>query len=56
MSLSEAIATVTVCQGPPACLYEGDEAVAEANRGCLWCEKITLYADGSEAIEKPHES
>lgn len=47
---------VTVCQGPPRCDLEGDEAYEVANAGCPWCERITIYADGSESVTKPAET
>lgn len=44
---------VVVCQGPPICPLEGDEAVRAAADGCLWCKRITFHPDGSETIDEP---
>lgn len=44
---------VIVCAGPPACLLQGDAAIAAANMGCIWCERITVHADGTETTEGP---
>lgn len=41
-------AEVTVCAGPPQCLLEGDEAIANAKAGCPLCRRIVIGADGSE--------
>lgn len=40
--------TVIACAGPPTCLLEGDEAVANSEAGCPLCEHIALHSDGSE--------
>jgi hypothetical protein len=47
---------VIVCQGPPRCDKECDDAVAAAQTGCVWCERHTLKEDGSWAIQKPAEA
>lgn len=44
---------VIVCQGPPRCGLQGDDAVAEQARGCIWCRRIVVEDDGSEAREGP---
>lgn len=44
---------VIVCQGPPACMLEGAEAVAAAEAGCVWCARITVHPDGTETIVEP---
>ena len=44
---------VTVCQGPPCCEKQGDDAVAEMKAGCVWCERHTLQLDGSWHVHKP---
>lgn len=38
---------VIVCAGPPACLLEGDAAIAAAQAGCVWCRRIVVHDDGS---------
>lgn len=45
--------TVIVCQGPPRCDLEGDEAVAAQMAGCQWCRRININDDGSETREGP---
>jgi hypothetical protein len=37
---------VIACAGPPACLLEGDDAVAAAQAGCQWCRRITVGENG----------
>lgn len=54
MALSDIAGVVTVCQGPPVCMLEGDEAVAAQKGGCPWCERITVFEDGSEERTGPH--
>lgn len=56
MSYREEAPTIVMCQGPPRCDKQGDEAVAQAEAGCLWCERHTLQEDGSWAIQKPVEA
>lgn len=51
--LSDEIATIHVCQGPPWCLVEGNDAIAAQETGCPWCRHITIYEDGSEREEGP---
>lgn len=47
---------VIVCQGPPRCPLEGDEAVAAQEAGCIWCKRITIHADGTETTTEPVEA
>ncbi len=44
---------VIVCQGPPACLLEGDAAVRAQEAGCEWCKRITVHDDGTETVTEP---
>ncbi len=44
---------VIVCQGPPVCALEGDEAMAAQQAGCVWCRRIICHADGSETVTEP---
>lgn len=44
---------VIVCQGPPVCLLEGDEAVRAAENGCSWCRRIILHDDMTETVYEP---
>lgn len=47
---------IVVCQGPPRCDLVGDEAAATAEAGCVWCRRITVFPDGSEAETGPVEA
>ena len=47
---------VIVCQGPPRCLLEGDEAIAAQVAGCVWCRRIIVHSDGTETETKPSEA
>jgi hypothetical protein len=47
------VTVIHVCAGPPACLLEGDDAVAAMQAGCVWCRRITIDADGNEAVTEP---
>lgn len=44
---------VIVCQGPPRCALMDDEAVAEQQRGCVWCARIICHPNGTETIFAP---
>jgi hypothetical protein len=46
---------IWVCQGPPRCAFEGDQAVAAQQGGCQWCKVITVWPDGSETVREPSE-
>lgn len=39
---------VIVCAGPPLCMLQGDEAVANQQAGCPLCRRIVIGTDGSE--------
>lgn len=45
--------TIIVCQGPPRCPFQGDDAVAAQMAGCLWCQRIVIDEDGGERVEQP---
>jgi len=47
---------VIVCQGPPVCMLEGDEAVKAAEDGCPWCKRITLHDDMTETVVDPRSN
>lgn len=47
---------VVVCQGYPRCELEGDEAIAAAVAGCIWCKRITVHADGTQTVTEPGEA
>jgi len=51
---------VFVCQGPPVCELQDEDAVraqqmraAGMKEGCPWCKVITVHPDGSETTEAP---
>jgi hypothetical protein len=44
---------VVVCQGPPVCDLQGDEAEAAMKEGCPWCKVIVLHEDGTETVREP---
>ena len=44
---------VIVCQGPPRCMLEDDEAIEAQKAGCIWCRTITLHEDGTETVQEP---
>lgn len=44
---------IIVCQGPPRCDRQGDEAEQAAKAGCVWCERHTLLPSGEWLVEKP---
>jgi hypothetical protein len=44
---------VIVCQGPPRCSLEGDEAIAAMEAGCPWCIRDTLLTSGEWHTEQP---
>lgn len=52
----DAHSVVVVCQGPPLCDREGDEAVRAQMAGCPWCERITLFDDGTETKTGPYST
>jgi len=39
---------VICCEGPPLCLFQGDEAIENAQAGCPLCRHIVIHADGTE--------
>lgn len=44
---------VIVCQGPPRCLLEGNDAVKAQEAGCVWCKRIIVHRDGTETVQEP---
>ena len=50
MPLAEPQGDVWICQGPPWCLMEGDEAVDAQEAGCPWCRVVRVYEDGTEEV------
>lgn len=46
-------AVIHVCQGPPRCALEGDEAVAAQIAGCVWCTRITIDGSGNQTEAGP---
>jgi hypothetical protein len=53
MDDDDRLPSVIICQGPPRCMLEGDEAVAAAKAGCPWCRRIELLPDGTERRSGP---
>ena len=51
-----AVGSVVACQGPPRCTLEGDEAIAAAIAGCVWCRRVTVHDDGTETVTEPVEA
>ncbi len=49
----EDLAEIIVCQGPPRCPLNGDDAVAAQKAGCVWCRRITVHSDHSETVKEP---
>jgi hypothetical protein len=49
----ESLTTVWVCQGPPRCDLEGDDAVSAQQRGCPFCRRILIDQDGEEQTIEP---
>lgn len=45
-----------VCQGHPRCGLSLEEANQAQKNGCIWCNKITVYSDGTEEITGPIET
>lgn len=44
---------VIVCAGPPVCQLQGDDAIAAAVAGCIWCKRITIHSETRETEEGP---
>jgi hypothetical protein len=44
---------VIVCQGPPVCLLQDDDAVRAQIAGCPWCRRIVFHDDGTETVTEP---
>lgn len=44
---------IVICQGPPRCSLDGDEAYEAQKAGCVWCKRITIDDDGNESSEEP---
>ena len=45
---------IIICDGPPLCPFEGDEAVQNQNDGCPRCHRIVIRDDGSETEIRRH--
>lgn len=46
---------IIVCQGPPVCMLQGDEAEASQRAGCPWCKRIIVHPDGTDTVTDPIE-
>lgn len=45
--------TIWVCQGPPRCGLEGEEAMAAQEAGCVFCKQIRVADNGTEMTIEP---
>jgi hypothetical protein len=45
--------TIFICQGPPRCDFDGDEAVAAQKADCPFCKRILIDEDMNETIVEP---
>jgi hypothetical protein len=45
-------AIIYVCQGPPACDFDGEEPW-KVQPSCHFCQKIYMNDDGSEEVVEP---
>lgn len=50
------LSTLWVCQGPPRCDLQGDDAVNAQENGCVYCKRIVVADDGTETIIEPGNS
>lgn len=48
MSDTDEPVVMTICQGPPRCMLEKDDAVRAIKDGCVWCDRCYINSDGSE--------
>lgn len=48
----EDVSVMWVCQGPPKCQLQGDEAIDAQMAGCVWCQRQHLIA-GEWFVEQP---
>lgn len=44
---------IIICQGPPRCDLDGDEAYEAQKAGCVWCQRLVIDEDGNEAVSGP---
>lgn len=44
---------VIICQGPPICDLQGDEAEDAMEAGCPWCRREILLPNGEWHTEEP---
>ena len=51
--MNDVESVIIVCQGPPRCDLEDEDACAAQLAGCIWCERITVFADGTEERRGP---
>ena len=43
--------TIWVCQGPPRCALEDEDAVAAQEAGCIWCRRVVIAGELETVIE-----
>lgn len=51
--MDDDVTVIHICAGPPACLLEGEEAVAAQKAGCVWCRRIYIDGDGKQTEKGP---
>lgn len=44
---------IIVCAGPPACLLQGEAAIAHQNAGCLTCKRKVVTLEGVRELPPP---
>ena len=48
--------TIFVCQGPPRCDLQGDDAIAAQENDCPFCKKIHIDEQFNETFVEPSEA
>lgn len=56
MTYDDELGEVIVCQGPPRCMLEGDDAIEAQEKGCLWCKRVFIDGSGKETVIEPGEA
>ena len=47
------VVELIICQGPPRCDLDGDEAIKAQQAGCVWCRRTVIHPDGAEFTTEP---
>jgi hypothetical protein len=45
-----------ICQGPPRCTLEHEDALIEQMDGCVWCKRFYIDRMGREYVYEPGEA